>query len=99
MALVKTHSLKLALLAVFVARHVALPQENSDIPKTFTPPVTGYDYVRREVMIPMRDGVKLYTVILVPKGAANAPIPLTRTPYSGNQLTSHAASSHLGQIL
>jgi putative CocE/NonD family hydrolase len=55
--------------------------------------------VRREAMIPMRDGVKLYTVILVPKGARNAPILLTRTPYSAKQLTSHAASTHLGQIL
>ena len=26
------------------------------------------DYVKREVMIPMRDGVKLHTVIVVPKG-------------------------------
>jgi putative CocE/NonD family hydrolase len=95
MALVKTHSLKLALLAVFVARHVALPQENSDIPKTFTPPVTGYDYVRREVMIPMRDGVKLYTVILVPKGAANAPIILTRTPYNATKRTTRNDSPHM----
>jgi len=39
----------------------------SDIPSTFTVPTTGYDYVKREVMIPMRDGVKLYTVIVVPK--------------------------------
>jgi len=50
-------------------------------------------------MIPMRDGVKLYTVILVPRGASRAPILLTRTPYSANQLTSHAASSHMGPIL
>ena len=33
-------------------------------------------------MIPMRDGVKLYTVIVMPKGATNAPILLTRTPYN-----------------
>ncbi len=33
-------------------------------------------------MIPMRDGVKLHTVILVPKGAKGAPILLTRTPYN-----------------
>jgi hypothetical protein len=50
-------------------------------------------------MIPMRDGVKLKTVILVPKGAKNAPILITRTPYSAKDLTSHAASSHLGPIL
>jgi predicted acyl esterase len=33
----------------------------SDIPKTFVVPTAGYDYVKREVMIPMRDGVKLFT--------------------------------------
>ena len=32
----------------------------------------------------MRDGVKLHTVILVPKGAKHAPILLTRTPYNAN---------------
>ena len=36
------------------------------------------DYVRKEVMIPMRDGVKLFTVIAMHKGVANAPILLTR---------------------
>ncbi len=30
----------------------------------------------------MRDGVKLYTVIVIPKGAKHAPIMLTRTPYN-----------------
>src|SRR5678816_451693 len=50
-------------------------------------------------MIPMRDGVRLYTVILVPKGAKNAPILLTRTPYSAKELTSRAQSSSLGRAL
>ena len=50
-------------------------------------------------MIPMRDGVKLHTVIVVPKGAKGAPILLTRTPYNATELTSHAQSSHLGPIL
>jgi putative CocE/NonD family hydrolase len=50
-------------------------------------------------MIPMRDGVKLHTVILVPKGAKSAPILLTRTPYNANELTTHTASSHLGPSL
>ncbi|MCJ7628546.1 MAG: CocE/NonD family hydrolase [Longimicrobiales bacterium] len=62
--------------------------------------VTGYfDYVRRDVMIPMRDGVKLHTVILVPKGAEGAPILLTRTPYDATALTTHAPSAHLGPVL
>ena len=32
-----------------------------------SPTNDGFDYVKRDVMIPMRDGVKLHTVILVPK--------------------------------
>ena len=40
-----------------------------DILGTSKTAVSGADYVRREVMIPMRDGVKLYTSIIVPKGA------------------------------
>jgi len=59
----------------------------------------SWDYVRREVMIPMRDGVRLHTVILVPKGAKNAPILLTRTPYNADDLTEHTSSSHLGPAL
>ncbi|MGZ3279627.1 MAG: CocE/NonD family hydrolase, partial [Caulobacteraceae bacterium] len=55
---------------------------DSDIPAKFNPPKDSYDYVRRVEMIPMRDGVKLYSVIWVPKGAKGAPIILTRTPYN-----------------
>ena len=61
--------------------HAQTPPMTPDIPAKFIPPHNGYDYVKREVMIPMRDGVKLYTVIAVPKGANHAPIVLTRTPY------------------
>ena len=52
-----------------------------DIPTKFTPPSLATDYDKREVEIPMRDGVTLHTVIVVPKGATGAPIVLTRTPY------------------
>jgi putative CocE/NonD family hydrolase len=57
------------------------PTQTPDIPPSFTPPHVGYNYTKRVVMIPMRDGVKLYTVIVIPKGAHDAPILLTRTPY------------------
>jgi putative CocE/NonD family hydrolase len=50
-------------------------------------------------MIPMRDGVKLHTVILVPKNARRAPIVLTRTPYDASARTSRAQSSNLGSRL
>ncbi len=78
------------------AQYPGLPSET---PRTFKPPTDSFDYVRREEMIAMRDGVKLHTVILVPKGARNAPILLTRTPYSADALTTHAQSAHLGPIL
>lgn len=40
-------------------------------------------YTKREVMIPMRDGVQLYTAIYEPKTpAAGRPILMHRTPYS-----------------
>jgi putative CocE/NonD family hydrolase len=71
----------------------------SESPAQVKPATDSFDYTRREVMIPMRDGVKLHTVILIPKGAKNAPILLTRTPYNASDLTSHANSSHLGPIL
>ncbi len=58
------------------------PPMTPDIPPSFTMPKPGYEYDKRVVMIPMRDGVKLYTVIVVPKGAKHAPILLTRTPYN-----------------
>src|SRR5580698_2369783 len=70
----------------------------SESPAVFKPTDNGFDYQRREVMIPMRDGVKLHTVILIPKGAKNAPILLTRTPYSANILSANTQSSHLGPI-
>ena len=54
----------------------------SDIPPQFTAPTTNYNYTKLVQMIPMRDGVKLYTVIVIPKGATHAPILLTRTPYN-----------------
>ena len=75
------------------------PDLPSESPAKFTPTTDTFDYVRRDVMIPMRDGVKLHTVILVPKGAKGAPILLTRTPYDATGLTSHAQSSHLGPVL
>ena len=71
----------------------------SETPATFTPVTTSFDYIKRDVMIPMRDGVKLHTVIVLPKGAKNAPMLLTRTPYSATAQTSQAASAHLGPTL
>src|SRR6266853_2429021 len=75
------------------------PNFPSETPNNLQPVMDTWDYTRQEVMIPMRDGVKLHTVILVPKGAKHPPILLTRTPYDANVLTGHSQSSHLGPIL
>lgn len=58
------------------------PPLTPDIQPNFAAPTASYDYVKRDVMIPMRDGVRLHTVIVIPKGAKHAPILLTRTPYN-----------------
>src|ERR1044072_3355059 len=88
------------LLARASAQTPAAPSTlQSESPQKFEPTDYGFDYTRRDVMIPMRDGVRLHTVILVPKGARRAPILLTRTPYDATALTSHSYSSHLGPSL
>jgi putative CocE/NonD family hydrolase len=101
--------LRLTLLAAILANLIPLASAQtstqtpatlpSESPEIFKQTDYGFNYQRREVMIPMRDGVKLHTVILVPKGAKNAPILLTRTPYNASALTTNSQSSHLGSSL
>lgn len=57
------------------------------------------DFVRREVMVPMRDGTKLYTVIVFKKGATNEPMLLSRTPYDAHGSTHRNASQRIVDIL
>jgi putative CocE/NonD family hydrolase len=75
------------------------PNYPSETPDKFAPVTDSYDYTLRDVMIAMRDGVKLHTVILVPKGPTHAGMLLTRTPYNAKDLTSHVHSGHLGPML
>ena len=71
------------------------PNLPSETPAHFQPTTQSFDYVRREVMISMRDGVKLHTEILIPKGAAHVGIVLTRTPYDAAGMTSAGNSGRL----
>lgn len=76
-----------AALSVALATSPAVAQKSKktaggDIPAEFTLPDSENDYIKRVEMVPMRDGTKLYTVIVIPKNATNAPIVLTRTPYN-----------------
>src|SRR5579871_1508257 len=97
-------------LAVALCSLPSIAQEKpvvNDIPASFTPPErtpykapkVEFDYEKRVEMIPMRDGVKLYTVIVVPKGASNAPIVMTRTPYNASKRAARNNSPHMLSIL
>jgi putative CocE/NonD family hydrolase len=71
----------------------------SESPGAFVTRDGTFDYVKREVMIPMRDGVKLQTVILIPRGAQHAPILLTRTPYGATERITKNSSAHLSALI
>ena len=73
-----------------------------DIPAgKFETTVPNADYVKQDVMIPMRDGVKLHTVIVIPKSIVEgkAPIMLTRTPYNASGRAGRMKSPHITSIL
>ncbi|HEY5934508.1 MAG TPA: CocE/NonD family hydrolase [Kofleriaceae bacterium] len=93
-----------ALVGMLAPSSTAQPKKSpaglpSEIPAKFVETHDGWDYTRREAEIPMRDGVKLHTVILVPKGAKGAPMLLTRTPYKADKQTSWNSSTHLRMAL
>ncbi|TDW58879.1 putative CocE/NonD family hydrolase [Novosphingobium sp. PhB55] len=72
---------------------------SSDIPATFFTPAIERDYQRRTYEIPMRDGVRLHTVVIIPKGLTSAPILLDRTPYGADAMTTQQDGPKLGDIL
>src|SRR5262245_38688630 len=57
------------------------------------------DFIRRDAMIPMRDGVKLYTSLVMKKGTTNAPILLSRSPYDAHHSTHRVASQRGVDVL
>ena len=75
------------------------PELPSETPEKFVAPTYGADFATRDVMIPMRDGVKLHTVILIPTGAKHAGMLMTRTPYDAKMLAANTHSVHLGTSL
>ena len=71
------------------------PSLPSETPAHFTPDHSSFRYTIRDVMIPMRDGIKLHTVIMVPKGAHDAPMLLTRTPYNATGMVTKTEHDQL----
>ena len=79
------------------AQQQKLPAD--DLTPDFKAPVQESDFDKRVVMVPMRDGTKLYTVIVVAKGAKNAPILLTRTPYNAAARAARSKSRKMIEAL
>lgn len=88
-----------ALAAELAIAQPASPDLPSDIPANLQRAEQEFDFAKREVMIPMRDGVKLHTVILVPTGARRAPLLLTRTPYGASKSVTQSQSTYLSSVL
>lgn len=85
----------LVLLALF---SLALPWLAAQQPE---PPAEDYvraHYTKYEYRIPMRDGVKLFTAVYVPKDLTGGPYPflLSRTPYSVEPYGEDQYPKHLG---
>src|SRR5262245_14897237 len=69
--------------------------------QTAPPPDPPAGFEKIEQMIPMRDGVKLHTIIYVPKSPRDSlPILLNRTPYGiDNIYRGFAAPSSLQELV
>ena len=94
-------------IAAGLALAIVLPLANTPAqPPAPAPaaPDRSASFDRREVMIPMRDGVKLHTLVYVPKvQSTDLPFILTRTPYGiagagGSFTTSYAELADEGYI-
>lgn len=87
------------MLGISSAPAAAVGELPSEIPNVFKPDQQTFDFERRTAEIPMRDGVHLHTVILVPKGAHSRPMLLTRTPYKADDVTNLHPSGHFASVL
>ncbi|KJV23963.1 CocE/NonD family hydrolase, partial [Luteibacter yeojuensis] len=91
-------SLSLAV-AAGLATAQSTPPMTPDIPAKYDAPDAANDFIKRVVEIPMRDGVTLHTVIVIPKGAKHAPILLTRTPYNADGRAARADAHTMRDLL
>jgi hypothetical protein len=88
----------LPLLALAAAPPPVTPM-TPDVVASYDPVLPEADYVKRVAMVPMRDGTKLYTVIVMKKGTRSGPILLSRTPYDAKGSADRTASQSAVDIL
>ncbi|MEA3057468.1 MAG: uncharacterized protein QOF34_283 [Sphingomonadales bacterium] len=89
----------LPLLALAAAPPPRVTPMTPDVVATYNPVLPEADYVKRVAMVPMRDGVKLYTVIVMKKGTSSGPILLSRTPYDAKGSAERTPSQSIVDIL
>jgi putative CocE/NonD family hydrolase len=87
------------LLAAPLAAQQPVTPMTPDVVATYDPVLPEADYLKRVAMVPMRDGTKLYTVIVMKKGTRNGPIILSRTPYDAKGSLSREGSQSVVDIL
>lgn len=81
------------------AAHAQVTPMTPDIDGQYVAAKVNQDYEKRVIMVPMRDGTKLYTVVVIPKGGKNLPILLTRTPYNAAKRAARADSPKMLGLL
>ena len=89
----------LPLLALAAAPPPPVTPMTPDVVASYDPVLPEADYLKRIAMVPMRDGTKLYTVIVMKKGTRSGPILLSRTPYDAKGSADRSASQSVADIL
>src|ERR1044071_4424583 len=101
--LTRSSSIALGLLVIASAGMAQEPARvtpmTPDVVDKYEQTLPSADFIRRETMVPMRDGTKLYTVIVMKKGTDKGPILLSRTPYDAHHETHRVASQRIVDIL
>src|SRR5688572_29496415 len=88
----RTYTICLSILLLLLALPSGMPAQDAARVKAH--------YVKREVQIPMRDGVKLFTAIYEPKDKSRSyPIMMIRTPYTVAPYGPDAYRASLGPSL
>jgi predicted acyl esterase len=95
--------LSAAVLSLLAVAAAPAPQRvtpmTPDVVASYNPVLPQADFIKREAMVPMRDGTKLYTVMFMKKGTRNGPILLSRTPYDAKGSTERTSSESVVDVL
>jgi len=100
----RSHSLLAA--GILLIATAALAQDpprvtpmTSDFVEKYESTLPFADFIRKEAMVPMRDGVKLYTTWIMKKGVTRGPILLSRTPYDAHKSVHRTASQRIVDVV